>query len=105
MNAEAIVADLQNEIKVRLDSEEGMYVDKNLTSDSYLKMVLRSIEALGIKLIPAAPQVVDGSYLYDFARVVRNWNAEMEKFSDSDVNAGQVIQALQSEGWTILPPG
>jgi hypothetical protein len=105
MNAEAIVGDLQNEIKARLDSEEGMYVDKNLTGESYLKMVLRSIEALGIRLVPVGALPIGSTYAYDFARIVHSWNAQMEKFSEEDVNPEQVILALQSEGWTLIPPG
>ena len=105
MNAEAIVVDLQNEIKARLDSEEGMYVDMNATGESYLKLVLRSIESLGLKIIPVGAQPIEGGYIVDFGSVVHSWNADMEKISEDSINPAQVIQALRSEGWTILAPG
>jgi hypothetical protein len=92
MNTDAFVQDLRTEIKVRLDSEEGMYLDRNSTGTEYLNLVLRSIDGLGFKLVQ------------DFARIVVAWNALNEKITPDDVNPGQVIQALQSEGWTVIPP-
>ena len=104
MNTDAFVQDLRTEIKARLDSEEGMYLDRNSTGTEYLGLVLRAIDGLGFKLVPKEVPVFGESYVQDFARIVVAWNALNDKITPDDVNPGQVIQALQSEGWTVIPP-
>jgi len=79
----------------------GSGVPTTSTEDA-VGAVFQVLEDLGHRIIPATVQA-DVAYIQSFERVVAQWNAN-STVEASDVNGAQVLQALASEGWVIVPP-